>query len=185
MADPTLISMSLTGSEAAARLFDELPDKVRKGAIRKALRAAAKTVAADARRGAPHLTGDLESSIKVRAAKGSKGKRLPKGQVGIAVSSSATANMYEGKTFYGGFIEFGTTQRETKEGKNRGSIDANPFLRPALWNNASELRRQFRKHIRDFVNSQQKSGGALVATHGRGDLEMFRLGLGSLPAHLR
>lgn len=175
MADPTLISMSLTGSEAAAKLFDELPDKIRKKAIRQALRVSAKKVAADARRLAPHLTGELEGSIKVRTAKGKSGGRLPKGQVGISVSTSRTDNMFAGKAFYGGFIEYGTTQRETKAGKNRGSIDANPFLRPALWDNASEVRRQFRQHIRDFVKQQKVSN----------DLEMFRLGLGSLPAHLR
>jgi HK97 gp10 family phage protein len=94
---------------------------------RKATREGAKIVAADAKRLVAHDTGLLESSIKVRALK----KQRTRFGHGVAMGAEYVA---EGLPHYGRFVELGTKY-----------MDADPFLRPALYGNANEVHQTFRQ----------------------------------------
>ena len=100
MATPT-IRIALHGDkQILARLKGVIP-RLRKKALMKAARIAMKPLHAKARSSAPKgETGQLRKSIKLKAMK--KNRR---GVVGIAVATSD--GFFQGKTFYGGFQEFG------------------------------------------------------------------------------
>ena len=99
---------------ALDRLLQAIPVSLARKGARKATRAAAKLVLAEARALVPHDTGELERSLKVRARKRS---RTHRGTVGHSVVTG-------GDAFYGKFVELGTSHQA-----------ADPFLRPALWGN--------------------------------------------------
>lgn len=101
---------------------------------RKATREGAKLVAEDAKRLAPHDTGLLESSIKVRALK----KQRTRFGHGIAMGAEYAA---EGLPHYGRFIELGTAKME-----------ADPFLRPALYGNIERVKSTFIQILRDEIS---------------------------------
>ena len=107
-----IFNISGTGDAELQKLLNALPEKVQKKIMRQALREAAKVVAAEARARAPVGTGTLRDSIKVRAAKGKRGT------IGAEVVTGE--GYFQGKTFYGAFIELGTRK-----------MGAKPFLRPA------------------------------------------------------
>lgn len=120
------------------RKLKQLPDKVRKTGGRKATRAAAKIVLEDAKRLVPYDTGLLESSLKVRARKRS---RKNKNTVGHAVVTGE--GFFKGETFYGGFLELGTKH-----------IDADPYLRPAIYGNQNRIREEWSRVLREWFHTE-------------------------------
>lgn len=127
--------MAVEGQKELLKAFKQFEPKLAKKMQRKAMRAAAKPVVATAKRAAPVQFGDLEDSIKARAIKRSRRR------FGIRVGTSWRESMFTGETFYGAFIEFGTTH-----------MDAQPFMRPAFDENHDTVFRIF-----------QQTAGALVA----------------------
>ena len=119
------------------RMLEQLPKKLRNKGARKATREAAKIVLEDARRLVPVDTGQLESSLKVRARKRS---RRNKGTVGHSVTTSE--GLFKGEEFYGGFIELGTSK-----------FEGDPFLRPAIWGNQQRIRMKFVQILRDWFRT--------------------------------
>ena len=110
-----IFNISGTGDAELQKLLNALPGKVQKKIMRQALREAAKVVAVEARALAPvgaEDGGTLRASIKVRAAKGKRGT------IGAEVVTGE--GFFQGKTFYGAFVELGTRRMKAK-----------PFLRPA------------------------------------------------------
>lgn len=124
------ISMKEVGSRRLLRKFGRLPNKIRKKAIRTALRDTAKVVAKNAKRDAPRDTGHLARIIKVRAMKRSRRS------FGILVKTFIT----DAKKFYGAFQEFGTKQQPGQA-----------FLRPALRAERDDLIRNLRTRIRAAI----------------------------------
>lgn len=86
-----------------------LTDSEAKNVIQRACRDAMKVVQKAAKAAAPKKTGALRRSIRVRAIKRSRVR------IGARVTTSASDNMYTGKTFYGAFQEYGWTWKPRKK----------------------------------------------------------------------
>lgn len=54
------------------------------------------------------------------------------------------------------FKEYGTAQRQTKDGENRGVITADPFIRPAKEQNAAQIKRIQKKALNKILGDLQK-----------------------------
>jgi len=142
----------ITGDVELAKALAEFEPKVQKALTRKATRAAAKLVLESAKARVPVLTGELESSLKVRAMKKRKGQRRGK-KFGHSVVTGE--GFFVGDQFYGGFLELGTKERYLKKsGKSVGRIPAgeHDFLRPALYDNKVAIRAIFNRVMRQVVS---------------------------------
>lgn len=91
----------VTGCQELNRKLQELKGPKQKAAVRKASREALRPVAEQVKSTAPRRTGKLARQTKVRALTRSRSR------VGSRVTVSGTGNSFKGKTFYGGFIEYG------------------------------------------------------------------------------
>lgn len=142
-------SIILTGDKELDKTLRDLPVKLQKKGIRKATRAAAKMIKDDAVRRVPVFSGELERSLTVRTAKRANGKALPRHTFGHAVATREA--MFQGDTFYGGFIEFGTKLRLTRSGESRGAVDETSFIREALYGNKHQVRSIFRRELKQAL----------------------------------
>ena len=133
--------------------------KLRNKGIRKATRKGAKFLLVKMKKDAPHLTGALEKSLAVRTAVRKRNKRMRKGDIGHSVTTKDNG-LFVGDQFYGGFLEYGTKNRETKSGANRGAILGNfAFMRPAFWDNRRAVAKMFQADmIREITAESKKSG---------------------------
>ncbi len=118
-----------------------VPEELRKGT-----RAAAKIVLKYALEIVRRRTGALAKSLKVRAI---PARQRRKGSIGHQVVTS-DAHMFRGDQFYAGFQELGTHDME-----------ANPFLRPALYNNRDEIVGVFRAALMAAVEKTGAIAGRL------------------------
>lgn len=92
---------------ALQRDFSNLTDKMKRGVLRDALRSAARPVVASAKSKVPVKSGALKRGIAQR--------------VSVRTNAAEALIGFDRKTFYGRFIELGTSK-----------MSAKPFLRPAL-----------------------------------------------------
>ncbi|TFH54319.1 MAG: hypothetical protein E4G91_11325, partial [Candidatus Zixiibacteriota bacterium] len=126
-----LFGDGITGSKEVIAEFEKLEEKMKKKALRPVLKANAKIVLAAAKVNLGDQqeggTGKLSKSLKVRAIKRSRVK------IGSAIQLTLDA------AFYGLFLEYGLTKtsppRRHKSGKSTGDLPAQPFMRPALYDN--------------------------------------------------
>lgn len=140
----------ITGDKELIRTFDKLPLTLQKKALRPAMRQGAKIVLADARSNLASFqvggTGALSESLRVAAVKRSRTKFGSK----VALRNEVTA-----AKFYGLFVEFGLTKtkppRRHKSGKSTGDMPAQPFMRPALYDNESRIRKLTESHVRKWL----------------------------------
>ena len=137
MADKIALEMDTTALDKA---LSRLPKNLANKGARKATREAAKIVQRDAVQLAPIDTGQLEASIKVRARKRSRRNR---GTVGHSVMTGE--HLFQGDQFYAGFQELGTEKME-----------ANPFLRPALWGNQRKIFAKYREVLTGWLKTDAK-----------------------------
>lgn len=164
----------LTGDKELNRKLALLKSSKAKLAIRKASRIALRPVVDEARANAPKKTGRLKRSIKLRSIKRSRSR------VGSRVTSSGTDNNFKGRTFYGGFLEFGwragrrvrnadlgVTRRKRRtvdqvaaaaqKNDSRTMIPAREFMKKAARSKRelalSIYRRETRRWIREFSKS--------------------------------
>ena len=107
--------ITLKGGDKLLVKLARLTSAEAKKVIRKALREGARPVQQKAKASVPVNTGALRKSVKIRA-----GKRTRKQEVSIWVGTGDQDNLFTGKTFYGGMIEYGTNK-----------MAAQPFMRPA------------------------------------------------------
>jgi len=141
------VSVIVTGDKSLDRALATLEPKLQEKGIRKATRAAAKNVLDDVRRRVPKgKTLALQKSLKVRTARRGNGKRFPRHVMGHAVSTRE--GLFAGRTFYGGFLEFGTKPRKTKSGANRGIVEEVKFLRGSFYDNRTATKEIFRRELK-------------------------------------
>jgi len=145
------VSIIQTGDKELDALLATMTPQMQKKAIRTATRDGAKFVLRVAKRLVPVDEGDLERSLTVRTAKGNRGKRLDKFTLGHAVSTRE--GMFQGGQFYGGFIEYGTKQRQTVESENRGRIEEDSFMRQALFTSRRQIEALFKRKIKQAANT--------------------------------
>lgn len=97
----------LEGAQELLARLKVLPSKMPKKIFKKALRAGAKIVLAEAKKNAPVKTGALRKSLKVRAGRAGKNR--------VSMLVSTRRGDFKGNEFYGAFQEFGW-----KAGKRKG-----------------------------------------------------------------
>ena len=147
--------ITITGDEFIDFAMRELDKRVQKKIVRKATRAAAKVILREARRFAPHDTGELEASLKVRTRKKFPGERR-KGIIGHQVVTGH--GFVIGDQFYAGFLELGTKERRHASGKSVGQIRKGEhwLLRPAMWGSVNETRSIFRRTMREVLTDAKQ-----------------------------
>ena len=137
----------ITGDKALDRKLAGLPDKLAKKLSKQATRKAAKEIVLPrAKADAPVDTGELEDSLTVRAVKRSRRR------IGHMVTTRD--GMFQGDQFYGGFVEWGTHERQTKSGKSTGRIQPNEFmfLRSALYDNEVRIKAEYVKDVNQLID---------------------------------
>ena len=123
------IKFSMIGFEQFRLSLENLPSKVSKRVLRKALRAGAKPIAAAAKNLAPSKSGALRSSIKVRS-----GKRSRRG---MSIIVGLGADWYKGDQFYAAFVEFGYRVGSRKLGDARREVEGQHFMKRAADNSTA------------------------------------------------
>lgn len=137
----------VTGDKALDRLLAGLDGKLQKKLSRQATRKSAKDIVLpDAKARVPEDSSDLADSLVVRSIKRSRGK------IGHMVTTKD--GLYEGDQFYGGFLEFGTKERQHKSGKQVGAIQPHKFafLRPAIYDNEARISAEYVSDVRELIN---------------------------------
>lgn len=141
------VSIAFTGVEALDKKLRTLAaEEGAKGinaAMRTALREAVKTIVLPVvLELIPYDTGNLEENIKVRAIKRARGK------IGYTVGFEDP--LFVGDTFYGGFIEFGF------DGRGGVYVEADSFLRRALYPNADIVIDYVRARLQTYIMKQNR-----------------------------
>jgi hypothetical protein len=135
-----MAAVVLTGSRELNEKLQQLRGPKQKVAIRKASREALKPVAEQVKSTAPKRTGKLARQTKVRALTRSRSK------IGSRVTVSGTGNSFKGKTFYGGFIEYGWKAGRRVRNADLGA--ARGAKRTASQKAEAERRNNSRKQIK-------------------------------------
>jgi HK97 gp10 family phage protein len=165
------MDIKLEGSETLAAQLALLPDKVRKAVERKAMDEANKTVAAALRANVPKDTGALQKSIS-QVRRSYKGGNIVVGVVGAntAYTGYVTKNKKGKKVFkrskkvagnsgfrnpakYSHLVEYGTKNRTTQGGANRGSVTATHFTEKTQQQVEAQVKAIFEKAAADAVNN--------------------------------
>jgi HK97 gp10 family phage protein len=142
--------IDLSGDRVLAAKLHRLTDAEAKKAILGACRESIKVIQAEARTLAPSKTGAMRRSIKVRSIARSR-KR-----VGVRVTTSASDNMYGGKTFYGAFQEFGWKTGSRKGTANRKQIPGKNFMKQAAGAKKGSALEIFKAKIDDYIRKVLK-----------------------------
>lgn len=148
----------IAGLDDARRALDELPRKLRLGALRKALRSAGRVIQAEARSNAPvlqtitkyRIRGLVRRSITVRASRlarkrGDLGvyvtvRRMTGKQIAQGKADGYGAGRNPRDPFYFRFLEQGTRK-----------MAARSFLGPALQSRGDEATRAFSDELRSAI----------------------------------
>ena len=116
--------ITLIGFKELAIELKTFPDKLKKKALGKVVRAGANVILKDARRRAPKRLGKLRKGIKVQ-----RKRRQPRNIIRDAIGFTKDA-------WYGRLVEYGhNIVSSSGEKKVIGHVSAQPFLRPAFDNN--------------------------------------------------
>lgn len=125
--------------EALGEILSEEGNKSINAVMRKVCREAVKEIVKPAVLAlVPWDTGQLESKITVRAAKRGRGK------IGFWVGFPDP--LFQGDTFYGGFIEFGWDHRLGVR------VEADSYLRQALYPNEQKILDRVRQRVKEWVD---------------------------------
>lgn len=153
---PKKVRMLLIGDAELRGKLSALTDAEARKAVLGATREAAKLIMAEVKRTIPKRTGLLRKSVKVRAIKRSR-KRI-----GVRVTTSKFNSNYQGKAFYGAFLEFGwkTGSRRVSSPKvgekpqpvkERKQVPPKEFIKKATDRKKDEALAMFRTKIDDHI----------------------------------
>jgi HK97 gp10 family phage protein len=149
MAKRGVASLNLIGFEEVRATFDVLPEKLKKKALRPALRSGAKVIQKDAKARAPkgkYSTGRNKKYIKIKSLKRSRKSFGVKVQTGTRQELGIPR---DAKGYYPFSLEYGTKK-----------TPARPYMRPALSTNRKkatmEVGRKLKTKIDDIVRKQPK-----------------------------
>lgn len=118
----------LDGAKELQNALRELPKRVGKAAVKRALLKAGKPIAQQAKALAPIGTGRLKRTIRISTTLSRRQRRTrAKG----ADATETTVYIGAGPSRHAHLVEFGSGERTTGTGKSTGAMPAHPFLRPA------------------------------------------------------
>lgn len=119
------VQVQLTGFREMAERLKQLPERVAKNALRRAVAAGAAEVRNQARANAPVDTGEMKRDIQQKREKDQRGNFMAKYSIFVRSGKksrlSGRARDVQKDSFYWKFVEFGTSK-----------MPAQPFLRPAF-----------------------------------------------------
>ena len=144
----------LSGVDELQRTLKNLTPSISKRALRPSLKKSAKTIVLPAARSNLRDqqvggTGALSAALKVRAITRSR----------VKLGSAVFLRNEKGSTdeYYGLFLEFGLTKtsppRRHKSGKSTGDLQAQPFIRPALYDNVTKIQNSVVRSVRTWIAS--------------------------------
>jgi HK97 gp10 family phage protein len=118
----------LKGAKELEAALMELPKRIGKAAVRRALLKAGGPIAEDAKARVAVLSGDLKRRIAIstqlsRRQRRSRARGAVKGRVEVFIGTGPARHAH--------LVEFGTAPRRHKRGKSIGAAPARPFMRPA------------------------------------------------------
>jgi hypothetical protein len=93
--------------------------------------------------------GFLESQITVRARRRSR--------TSVGFWCGFPDELFKGETYYGAWIEFGTKDRKTKSGKSTGRVEADSYLRRALYPNATAIVDFVRRRTAEWIAERNQT----------------------------
>lgn len=137
--------MSLEGADELLAVLDAIiadeGAKSLNACLRKATRRAARDlIMPQVKDAVPEDSGNLRDNIKVRAMKKAKGK--------IGHTVGFPDPLFQGDTFYGGFLEFGFKHR------NGVGVPADKFLRRTLYENEDGVQRMVQGDLWKWVKER-------------------------------
>lgn len=131
-------SIKVKGLDKLMKKLARLPKKVANKVTRQAIRAGLKPIAAAAKSNAPSRSGKLKRAVKVKAGKRKKNR--------ISLNAQIGEGSFKGETFYGGFVNFGTSRQE-----------ANDFMGRAFEEKGQEGSAIIQRELRDGIVREAKS----------------------------
>lgn len=143
------VAVFVTGVKQVDRRLRALPKTIRRKVLNKAVRAGLKPVHDEARALCPEDTGDLGTSIKVRA-----WPKRRRNQVAMEVITGE--GTFRGETFYGGMVEYGHFAGHRRLGNTRAWVEARPFMRPAYDRKRAEARAAATARIRAGIETSAR-----------------------------
>ena len=148
----------IEGAAKVRKQLESLGPRVAKNVLRQAIRPAAKLIQGTAKSLVDVDKGNLKKSIKVRSLKRSRTR------VGMTIATSASDNLFKGKTFYGGFLEYGyrrgkrTNEIKRAQKKKKSVADSRPEVPP-------------RPFMKPAFDAKRDKAGAMIVTGIRTGIE--------------
>lgn len=140
MATSVKIDVSVEGAEEVLRELEARGKKIASKGLRKALREGGRPFLAAAKANVPVRTGALKKSLRLRA-----GRRSRKWiSFVVTTSKESKGNLFVGKQYYAGFVEFGAPRR---------GIKPSGFLRRAFEARKEEAKGIVIKELRKFLET--------------------------------
>lgn len=133
------LDVRLEGADELRRALLELPRVVARKVVRQAAREAGRPIQKQAKREAPDDTGTLKASIKLRAIK--RTKKL----IGVTIRTGTPTELGNPIARYAGVQEYGAPRRNQP---------AQPYLRPALFENDEKALGILRRMIGDGIERE-------------------------------
>lgn len=149
--------VAIEGADQLRKNLRSLDDKLRRKLIRDALRKGAQPIYEEARRLVPVRTGALQASINIKASTTAK-------RVRFRVQTGAEG-FFKGKTYYGGFVEFGHKIGSRKLGDKRKEVPPHPFMGDAFDERGDEARRITLDELK--ASAEREANRIASATAGR------------------
>ena len=127
------VDIELQGARELGRELYRLESKVRISLMEEAMTEAGEIIRQEAHNRAPRQRGGLAKSLAVQIGR----KHSPSVRIGPGRGGA-----------HGNLVELGTGARQTKYGDSRGTMPAQPFLKPALEAKENEALAKFREVLR-------------------------------------
>jgi len=138
------VSVSISGDKQLDAVLKTIPEVLRDKYMNKACQAAANYIVKPSvlANMPKDKTGNLRAGLRVSKRRRRRGEDI----VGYKVKMVRPA-------YHAYIIEFGTRDRRTKLGHERGKVPGRKFafIRPALYDNESKIRAAFRVALREFI----------------------------------
>lgn len=143
-----MATFKISGIKGIDKALTELPNRVAKKVIRKAMRSALKPVQSRVKALAPvGETGQLKQAVKVRASK--RKKKL------IFLNVRIGKQDFTGDTYYGAMVEFGHKIRSG--GQVVGQVEGQHFMQKAFDQTAPQARDEATKAIKEGIEQEAKA----------------------------
>ena len=143
------VSFTLTGDAELNRALAAIKEKTAKDFVRKASREVLKQHVWAFATATPRRSGALSRDIKVRAVTRSRTK------VGARITTGA-GGLFRGKTFYGGFQEWGW-KTGSRKSTSRRQIEGKRFLRNTADRKRDVIVAQYRERLRAMIEEEAAS----------------------------